>query len=83
MKNKISNEQILKNMSSFLNKDVIIMPGHPHENERGKTIRAEIPAGMNKPAMLVRLESGTECYVFKPNELFFITHVIPVDKVKN
>jgi hypothetical protein len=80
MSKKITTKQLLANMNNFIGKDVLLLDGHPHANEKGRTVKAEVPKGLSRPAMLVRLESGEECYVFEPSQLMFITNVIPVTK---
>lgn len=76
----VSKKQIEKNMQNFVGKDVILLDPHPWSGEKGKTVRVETAKGMGKPGMVVKLDNGTECFVFEPNQLFFITHTIPVRK---
>jgi len=71
---KITNDQLIKNMNNFKDKEVLLMEGHSHAGQRGRTIRAEMLEGFEKPGMLVILESGEECHVFENKQIMFITH---------
>lgn len=74
----LSNKQILKNMENFTGKNVIIVGEHPHSGKKGKTVKGLIPDGFLHPVMLVKLDSGLDCYANHDN-LFFITQIMPVN----
>ncbi len=77
---KITKKQIERNMQNFVGKDVMLLAPHPWANEKGKTVRVETAKGTGTPGMVVKLDNGTECFVFKASQLFFITHTIPITK---
>lgn len=64
---KPTNDAILKNMQNLIGKKVVILNKHPWSGYAGKTVRAEIPKGFTKPAMVVALDlGGIECYSSAP-----------------
>jgi len=69
---KITAEQLKRNMENFVGKKVRLQGKHPHAGELGETVRVEIPKGFDMPAMVVKLESGEECFVFDNTDIFFI-----------
>lgn len=72
---QITNKELEKNMQNFVGKDVLLLEPHPHAREKGKTVRVEKAKGVgrSKPSMVVKLDSGTECFVFNASQMFFIT----------
>ena len=76
----ISNKQLKKNMENFVGKDVLLLDPHPWAGEKGQTVRVETAKGMGKPGMVVKLDNGTECFVFEASQIMFITHTIPVKR---
>jgi len=70
---KITPEQLKRNMENFVGKKCrIIGEDHPHKGETGITSRVEIPKGFKMPAMVVKLDSGEECFVFNNTDILFI-----------
>lgn len=77
---KLTNAQILKNMEKHVGREVIILKGS-HANKKGRAIKAHIPNGKKKPAMLVELDEGGEINIDDATRLFFITQTIPLNRV--
>lgn len=54
----------------MVGKRVLIVGDHPWEGETGKVVSEEREVGLfRKPAFRVRLDNGTECFVFSPKNL--------------
>lgn len=68
-------------MQNLIGKKVVILNKHPWSGYAGKTVRAEIPKGFTKPAMVVALDlGGIECFVFDAKDLLFVTNSIQVNR---
>ena len=72
---EVAYKQILSNMQKHVGKTIQVIGKHPHSGEYGQTIRAEIPKGLETPMMLVRLESGEQCYCDHTNCFFIIGQI--------
>lgn len=77
--NKITKNQIVRNMQKFVGKKVIIMEPNKNAGKRGVTQKAELHK--SKPTMFVLLDDKTEIMITNSQELFFITQEIRGDDI--
>lgn len=76
----MTNKQILENMNLHIGREVIILKGI-HVHKKGRAVKAYIPKGKTKPAMLVELDEGGQVDIKNASQLFFIVQTIPLNRV--